>query len=131
MLRALIHQFISKKNNLFSSIDQKGEVIQSHSLSDNSREWSFEVLWKIFSTLLLSSAYATVYCFIDVLDECDPRATKQFLSRSSEVFEPESYNNSPVKIFLSSHESKHISESLYSLPKVQKGAIAPAPPQPV
>lgn len=74
IMRAVLHQLLSHRRELFSHVYQQQ---QKHELDQLD---SFGSLWKLLLLLLNDNEIPPVFCIIDGLDECQLDAQEEFLS---------------------------------------------------
>ncbi|KAF8243144.1 hypothetical protein K440DRAFT_637762 [Wilcoxina mikolae CBS 423.85] len=84
ILRALLHQLLTRKPYILDSIFESDAVLDSSSFQSDSWEWSTQRLWGIFSTATRNSGLQELVMIIDALDECE-RDSAQIFCRYFQV----------------------------------------------
>lgn len=83
ILRGLMFQLIGHKRKLLEHVLPTHKIQGSHLF----QEQSFDVLWKLFTTMVADSEVGPVICILDGLDECEKTSLEMLLAkfkRSSE-----------------------------------------------
>lgn len=77
IIRGLIYQLLQFLPKLFDHILPSFKILKE-ALFTNS---SFEILWKIFESMVCDPALSSIYCILDGLDECNEASLETLLRK--------------------------------------------------
>ena len=109
ILESMVYHFLVRRPSLFSAIQEHTDVLDDYPPSrtgsaSTSNRLSLQSLWTALTTLFAASRHSTIYCFIDAIDECEPKSAGELLQLYRQSCRDEFSTGTLVKFFISSRD---------------------------